>query len=100
MASESGTGTDGGPVAGRPEYPGGPVAENIFPVAPDPTPVATPVTPVSQRLPVGLQIGVALLFLYLVLVYFDRRFLLVRRRPEAEPQDVGLDLVQDHVHDR
>ncbi|MFG1921400.1 hypothetical protein [Cryptosporangium sp. NPDC048952] len=99
MASIS-DGTNNGAEAGRPEYPGGPVPENLFPAAPDPTPVATPVAPADHRLPVGLQIGVALLFLYLVLVYFDRRFLFIRRRPEPEPQDVGLDLVRDHVDER
>ncbi|SHN28079.1 hypothetical protein SAMN05443668_104430 [Cryptosporangium aurantiacum] len=61
-----------------------------------------PLTPAAaeHRLPVGVQIGVALLFLYLVLGYFDRRFLLLRRRNPKAPkdtEDAGLDLVHEHT---
>jgi len=89
-------------VAGQPQYPGGPGPDGVVPPpVVDPTPVAGP-EPLTadHRLPVGLQIGVALLFLYLVLVYFDRRFLFIRRRStHPEPEDVGLDLVRDHTQE-
>jgi hypothetical protein len=45
-----------------------------------------------------VQIGVALAFLYLVMIYLDRRFLVVHRRsaPKPEPEkDAGLTLVEE-----
>jgi hypothetical protein len=89
-------------------------ASDLFVPVPEgpPAPVAEPqpLKPVASehRLPVGVQIGVALLFVYLVLVYIDRRFLVLHRRrttapPAAPPSkpnteddpDAGLDLIRE-----